>query len=317
MAETESRSLAVHYPWQQEAWQKLCGLQAQQRLPHALLLSGSRGIGKLRFAKALAQRLLCEQPQDDVACGQCRQCQLNLSGLHPDIKYLQPEEGKRQIRVDDVREVVGFLSKTAQQGGYKVAIIQPAEAMNSSAANALLKVLEEPAGQSLLILVTDRPGSLLPTVRSRCQLVAMATPSQQVAMAWLQTILPSDQPLQALLDAANGQPLTAQALHADGSLELLAARDRSFSQLLAGKLSPLKLAEQWQETDIEAVLSWLQHKLMTLIKKAMTGQGGGRVRRLYSLLDRINELLAQVQRGNNPNKQLLLEDLLIQCSKLS
>ena len=156
MAESnEERHVAVSYGWQSEQWKKLVGLIEEDRLPHALLLAGVKGIGKFRFAEALAQLLLCDNPVNAVACGQCKACQLNLAGTHPDMKYLQPEEGAQMIKVDQVRAVVQFLDQTSQQGGYKVAILSPAEAMNINAANALLKNLEEPAGKTLLILVTD------------------------------------------------------------------------------------------------------------------------------------------------------------------
>jgi DNA polymerase-3 subunit delta' len=326
MAEATEKTLAVHYPWQANTWQHFAQLRQADRLPHALLLSGVPGIGKLRFAQALGQALLCEQTQSDVACGRCGQCQLNIAGTHPDLKLLQPEDGARQVKIDQVRSVVGFLSQTSQQGGYKIAIVAPAEAMNANAANALLKSLEEPAGKTLLILVTDRPSSLLATIRSRCQVVAMAAPREDQARSWLEPLVASDEQAKVLLQACGGQPLTALALHESGDLEEWQQREQHLQQLFLKQLTPIKLAEQWQQLDLDNLLLWLQSQLANLIKAKMSGNVSAGwqaalvslpVRELYRLLDRVSQSLSQLQRGHNPNKQLLLEDLLLDLSAIT
>src|SRR5690606_26968585 len=149
-------------------WQQICAQQAANKLPHALMLAGPKGIGKRHLAEALAHLLLCLAPVEGTPCGKCRSCQLNHAQPHPDFLMLAPEEGSKAIKVDQVRGLIESLGKTAQQGGYKVLVLEPAEAMNINSANALLKSLEEPANNTLLILVSHTPSAVLPTIRSRC-----------------------------------------------------------------------------------------------------------------------------------------------------
>ena len=128
-------------PWHAPLWQQFLALHRSGRLPHAMLLSGPRGVGKQRFAEALLGYLLCASP-GETACGQCHGCHMLAAVYHPDLLRVSPEEGKRQIRIDPIREVNAFVSQTAQQGGHRVIVLSPAEAMNVAAANALLKSLE-------------------------------------------------------------------------------------------------------------------------------------------------------------------------------
>lgn len=187
------------YPWQYDSWQALQGLRT--RLPHALLLKGVQGIGKLDLALNFAQSLLCEQPHGDgMACEECDSCHWFKQGSHPDFRLVQPDAlsadeeseekagGKkpsREISVAQIRELSGFATLTAHCGGYRVVLIHPAEAMNNNAANSLLKTLEEPVGNLLFLLVTHKPQQLLPTILSRCLSFAVDTPSREIGAAWL------------------------------------------------------------------------------------------------------------------------------------
>ena len=186
------------------------------RLPHALLLVGQRGIGKFELARRFAESLLCEQPTPTHdACGQCLACGWLAQGNHPDFRLLQPEifadeaadtgnisgvaadaapnasNGARkkspgqQITIDQVRALDDFLRIGTHRHGRRVVLIRPAEAMNRATANALLKSLEEPASGTLFILVSDEPERLLPTIRSRCQVLSVPLPAADRALAWL------------------------------------------------------------------------------------------------------------------------------------
>ena len=141
------------------------------RLGHAHLFSGPVGVGKGTVATALAQALFCRQPETPgpSGCGFCPPCLKMAAGHHSDLMRLAVESNRTRIRVEQVRTLSGFLALTPLESAWKIAIIDGAEWMNEAAANALLKTLEEPPSQSLLILVAHHPGHLLATIRSRCR----------------------------------------------------------------------------------------------------------------------------------------------------
>lgn len=263
------------YPWQQADWQ---GLLAQgERLPHALLLTGEPGIGKLAFGRHLAKSLLCEAAQGSKPCEQCDACRWFEAGNHPDFRELAPaaeeegdEDGKAKkkasawISVDQVRELNDFVHLSAHRGGRRVTLIQPAEALNLASANALLKTLEEPPAGAMFILVSNQWRRLLPTIRSRCRRLALQVPARTEALAWLATQGLDD--AEAHLAEAGGAPLAAME-RADAGV--LAAR-RSFLAELAEprKLDPLALAERLDKQKIEVarVTDWLARWLHDLAR---------------------------------------------------
>jgi DNA polymerase-3 subunit delta' len=203
------------HPWNRPLWDRLT--RDRERLPHALLLHGMAGVGKYQLALSLAEWLLCEQPHAGGACGRCRSCNWLAQGGHPDLHLVQPraeddgsdkpKRGRRPISVDDVREATDMLALSSHQGGWRVVLIRPAEAMNTAAANALLKTLEEPPPRVMLILISHQPRRLLPTVRSRCQQLAVPRPERGVALAWLAEQSLTD--AEGLLLEAGGAPLLA------------------------------------------------------------------------------------------------------------
>src|SRR5688572_26938007 len=153
-------------PWQQAQFNRLHALWSNARLAHAWLLTGLPGVGKLSFALHLTRHLLCRQATAQGPCGNCQDCHLFSVGSHPDWLLLQPET--RQLKIEQIRDAIGFAQNTSQRGGAKVIVLEPAEAMNLNAANALLKILEEPPAGTFLLLISGQPGLLLPTLRSRC-----------------------------------------------------------------------------------------------------------------------------------------------------
>ena len=173
------------YPWQKKQWQEILTSYQQGRLPHALLLTGNRGLGKVEFAKAIAEFFLCETLNKKV-CGSCRSCQLFKVGNHPDFFMVTLEKKSKSIKIAQILELVNTFNQMSHHGHYQVAIIYPAEAMNFSAANAFLKTLEEPCGQVLLILITSQPSALLSTIRSRCQRLTFTSCADEVTIHWLQ-----------------------------------------------------------------------------------------------------------------------------------
>ena len=262
------------YPWQQALWQGLVGRLQAGRLPHALLLTGPAGLGKRHFADCFSRSMLCDSPLDDgSACGSCRGCLLVEAGSHPDYLRVEPEEEGKGIGIDKVRELASFQSLKSQYGRQRVIQLQPADRLNINAANALLKTLEEPAGDTVLILTTDRPMALLPTIRSRCQQVIfrpVSDPSAAV-QAWLQGQLPggSDYSAAELLQMAAGAPLKALSLITDGELALRQELFNDFRAFEQGSLSPLKLAEHWLEQGPSRVLPWLYFCLADMVQLKM------------------------------------------------
>ena len=194
---------------QKEAWQQL--VASLDRLPHALLIHGAPGVGKLALAERFAQRLLCESKGQSAApCDACDACRWMLAGNHPDARILEPhalaialgrpstvvEEGDAeqskekkkpsvQILIEQTRGLADFLNLTSHRGGRRIAIIHPAEDMNTATANSLLKSLEEPPAGAVFLLVSHRPARLLPTIRSRCVPVPVPLPEPNAAAAWL------------------------------------------------------------------------------------------------------------------------------------
>jgi DNA polymerase-3 subunit delta' len=189
---------------QEQSWRGLTGLL--DRLPHALLLHGAAGVGKLALAERFAQTLVCEGRAKAIEpCGKCDGCRWFLAGSHPDIRYLEPEsmgrfaagaeegeepkakEGKpsTQIKIEQARALGDFVHVVSHRGGRRVAIIHPAEDMNAATANSLLKSLEEPPAGAIFLLVSHRPARLLPTIRSRCVPVPVPLPDPKAATAWL------------------------------------------------------------------------------------------------------------------------------------
>jgi DNA polymerase-3 subunit delta' len=204
------------------------------RLPHALLLHGPRGVGKLQLAERISQLLLCEaQDAARRPCGACDGCRWFLGGNHPDFRRIEPEamaqqsenaeegddapakKGKPsiQIKVEQVRELADFLNVRSHRGRLRVAVVHPAEDMNPNTANALLKGLEEPPAGAIFVLVSHRPARLLPTIRSRCVAVPLPIPPREVALEWLAGQGVKD--AERWLAYAGGAPLRAAEYAAD------------------------------------------------------------------------------------------------------
>jgi DNA polymerase III subunit delta' len=258
------------YPWQQSQWQQVNQLRASGRLPHALFLHGNQGLGKADFAVSLSSALLCKQPTaDHQACGTCQSCLLLAANTHPDLYHLRPTAAENStskkpalnIRIDDVRALCDSLNQTSQYGGYRVAIIEQADQLTLSAANSLLKTLEEPGSNVLMILTSARSHRLPVTIRSRCQLLRFTLPDETSAMQWLrenqQDANASDAQLRQALHYAFGSPLAAlDYLQSAEQQQLLAD---AMTASVSGKNSlayAAGLAKYNKLQILEGMLSW-------------------------------------------------------------
>ncbi|GHU03439.1 DNA polymerase III subunit delta' [Betaproteobacteria bacterium] len=244
------------YDLHEETWKRLG--EWRDRLPHALLLTGQRGIGKFDLARALAESLLCENPLPSrVACGKCLACGWMAQGNHPDFRLVQPEalaedegdgvgndagSGKKkpsqQIVIEQIRALDDFLHVGTHRQGMRVVLLHPAEAMNRNTANSLLKSLEEPIPGTLFLLVSNEPERLMPTIRSRCQQLGIPLPESSRAQAWLAAA--GVREAAHWLALAGGSPLLAVELGSGDEHVLL---DALMAELMkGGRIDPLAAA---------------------------------------------------------------------------
>jgi len=247
------------YPWQLSQWQQVLAAAARNMLPHALLLTGPEGIGLEHFANCLGARLLCTRPDaTGTPCGTCKTCVLYSAGNHPDFMHLQPEETGKQIRIDAIREMIDTIHLSSQYGRYKMVVINPADAMNRSAANSLLKTLEEPPPESLLLLLSHRPSFLPVTVRSRCQRINFSPAGSAQALAWLQAELGGEAAdYTGLLALARGGPLKVVEIFKDGRESYPRLLLEDLQAMRNGVADPVHTAERWQGWGVAEVLQWL------------------------------------------------------------
>lgn len=251
------------YPWLTSYLNRFVSLQKEQRLPHALLFGGAHQFGGLALAEACAASFLCEHPEPQGACGQCHACQLMRQHSHPDCHESGSAEQK-SIGVETIRQLILPLQKSAQLGVGKVVILNFANRMTEAAENALLKTLEEPAGNSLLILLVDSASQLLPTIVSRCQFWGISA-SRSVIEQWLAESHPHNQISAGLLNAYQDQPLRLlDVLSSAGTLpqQLIADVIQAFVStpwLVAQSVRPL--VEQWS-----TLHPWLVRLLLDALK---------------------------------------------------
>lgn len=342
--------------WQQGIWDSLFGRIEQ--MPHALLLAGAPGGGKSELALSLAQRLLCETARGTVQpCGQCDGCRWFVAGNHPDFRLVapgsdeleaepgeaeaestQPEPAKRsmQIRIDQIRALMGFVTVGAVRQGVRVVVIDPAEAMNHHTANALLKLLEEPPAKTHFVLVSDAPRRLLPTILSRCRMVTLARPDAAQAARWLaeQGV---EQPAE-LLALCGGMPVAAAELASGIGA---AARSRFVRDLLSlERADPVALAGAWEAWlkskesqaagfGVPQLVGWLQRWVADLVLMALAGRARffpDQQAALKAQADRLplgalltcyNELQRLRRVAAHPlNLRLVLDDMLLRYSRL-
>jgi len=324
------------YSWQKEQWNHLLRMQQTQRLPHALLLYGPEGTGKSVFAQALAGSLLCQQPAEDgSACGQCAKCRLVAAGTHPDLSVIVPTPPQKttskkpalHIRIDSIRELSNKLASTSQMEGYRVAVIENADRLVMQAANALLKTLEEPGADTVIMLVTSNPHRLPITIRSRCQSVRFTSPDKAEALVWLtgQGVKKAE----VALNLAHGAPLVA-ARYEDEQLQNRELLSKALLAATRGE-SSLSYAQKLTNLPKDRGLAWLLDWTGDLVRLQRCEQGTGLInedfreslqkkakkadtKRIFAYYDLICDYIRQDGIALNP--QLLWENLLVSWDNL-
>lgn len=265
-------------------------LKLSPRLPHALLIHGEAGVGKHLLAMEMVAALICDKPETRsgalIACGQCKSCAMFKSDNHPDFhyicserihdvnasahlayaaRYLEPLEKRNKrkpravISVDQIRTLIDDFALSHHSSEHKVALIQPADAMNTSASNALLKLLEEPNPESILILVCNDPGRLPMTIRSRCITLAVKTPELEQSRSWLVSQgLDAQRAAQALAISGNS-PLLALSYAESEQIEQFKLMLKVLNSLANEGMSPIDAREAMLKLQSPAILlSWLQ-----------------------------------------------------------
>ncbi len=308
MADSELIDSQRFLPWQQEIAQRW--LSDRARFAHAWLIHGRGGIGKVHFARAAAASLLCENPNEGVACTECQACLWFRHGNHPDFRAvrpdavaltegtLDPEENEsgestrktpsREIRIEQVRGLEAWAHTATHRGGQRVALIYPGNTLNPYAANALLKLLEEPPPGTVFLLVVDALDSLLPTLVSRCRRLPLPMPAPQEASAWLQA-LGVDSP-DARLAAAGGAPMQAWRTYEAGHEVVpgwLTAIARSLGRGVLSKEAPTLATELEKQAPAE----WLE-ALQRLLVDIRLAQAGCAVR-YYPKMDEVTRAIAR------------------------
>lgn len=305
--------------WTQPLLAQLGQLWQHQQLAQSILISGDMGIGVSETALQLSELLRCRQQVNGIRCGQCHDCRLMTAGTHPDFMLVAAQEGKKQIGIDLIRKTSDFANTRPQVAQCKVILIDQAERLNTASANAILKTLEEPASGVMFLLASERPGQLLPTIRSRCQSYTVPLPTRAQALDYLASFDHKTQ----LLDLARGRPLLAASLQ--DSMESRDKLYQAFEALLNGRSNVVEAASSMAKLDVEHLMTWLQAWLVDLVK-ANLGQlqalqdPQGLVNlittslpadKLMSWVDQQISDISALRRGMSLNLQSWLESLLI------
>jgi DNA polymerase-3 subunit delta' len=310
-------------PWLKDSQQRMRMAFNAGRLPHSLLLLSAPGLGAEQLVNWITALALCESP-GERPCDACASCRLLRSDSHPDVHAVRLEEDAQQIKIDQVRELIESLTLKSYRGGYKLGVIEGAEALNANGANAFLKTLEEPSARTMLIMIA-RPNHRLPaTIASRCLRLTLRPPSMETAIDWLRTHSSAPQSWNAALALAGGAPLLAMQLDAEGLSAIDADMRQSIAELAAGSVDITLLSDRWVRSSPGVRITWLENWITqhvhTALGTATSHQTAEpvrlpaallkpKIRALFELLDAARDVRRLASTGMN--QQLALEALLV------
>lgn len=313
-------------PWQHDAWRAWQDRLSGGQTPHAVLIHGPEGIGKSQFAHEIIRAQVCSQPTaEGLACGQCHGCRMLAAGAHTDVTRVCPEEGKKNIRIEPIRQLTEFMSLSTSHATRRIAMIWPADAMNLNAANALLKTLEEPPGPALIVLVTAHPARLPATIRSRCQMLRLPRPERTQAKQWLREQgITQDSDL--LLALAQGSPLRALQYQDGDELKDWQQQKQALLAFFSGKKGLSAIRSTFPIAAAGVWLSAIQLFFLDALRLAMSDDSGAlsgiataaETAQLQGLfdIDALSDLQGKIMEfrrllGANLNPDLFVEDLLL------
>jgi DNA polymerase-3 subunit delta' len=334
-------------PWQVDEYDRIVRQQVMGKLSHSLLIVGQEFLGKQHFAFSIAAAMLCENraSESGFSCGACTGCHLLSAGTHPDFKVLKPEESKL-IKIEQIRNVTSWVNQTTQRGGKKVVIVHPAEQMTHQSANALLKCLEEPAGDSLIMLVTNQPGRLLPTIRSRCQLVEFHIPERSKSLSWLlkqpgfnkrvTDAVPGGlvRDAEILLDISGGAPLAVIERFDEAFLDRRNTVVNGFADLVTARKTTQQVSEIMSKTGAGEAISCMLDIVADCVKCLFCGDvnyiknrdlfgkveeisGCFDIEKLFDVSETLRIARQELMSTSNPDQILLVESVLISLKFLA
>jgi DNA polymerase-3 subunit delta' len=328
----------IPFPWQQAPWSQIRQQYQANSLAHAYLVYGNAGLGKALFAEALALAILCAAPSAGGACGSCSVCQLASSGSLPDLLLIAPELDSRDIKIAQIRKVTDFIAKSSHGSKGKVVVIDSAHSLNNAAANALLKTLEEPSQATYLFLVSDLPGALSATIRSRCQRIKIEAPSLEVGQQWLVGHQQLDEAFAAAMTTSPSNPLLCLKPGAIRDPAAAAALLKGLAAALTARVGLRELVSLGSKQGELATIGYLEQVSTILVKYLLTNskppqmgadmeslaaafvRSGKQPAQLGAIVLSYQQQLQQARRqligAGNPNPQLIMESLLWRWSLL-
>jgi DNA polymerase-3 subunit delta' len=323
---TFSKAPSSPYPWQEQQWQHIT--TQWQQLPHGLLFAGQSGLGVDLFAKKIAKALLCQHSITHLAiCNDCRSCHWVDAQTHSDLIVVSPDEAGKPIKVDSIREAIQQVLQTGHVGQRRVILIEPAEAMNVAASNALLKTLEEPPQGVYLLLTCHHPSQLLPTVRSRCQTIQFYPSIAPSTVQWLKAQAPDVDNLEELLQQHQGLPLQALQFLREDQQQMVQKLHENLLALRRGECSLTELATQcltWPLTQVLEHMMSLTSSMIGMIMLAHSRQQqdtllmslsqGIHLSALYAYYDFLVEQRKMPM--NNLSQPLMLDAILVHWNNL-
>ncbi len=319
----------LYLPWHRPLLNQLLSLNQQQRLPHAILIDSKSEIDGAEFIWHLAMLLLCDDANDAVPCGECRSCHLMLANTYPDFKYLsllyddKKKKLNKNINIEQIRKLIYEVNLTASYDKLKIFAIHPADKMNIESANSLLKTLEEPGPQVLILLMTSRKGKLPVTVRSRCQIWPLEHPQNEEAQYWLLGQGMDADDIDQYLEYAGGDPQLALKLKNEDYAGVVHQFKQQFAQYLKNEIDVSILASKLVSNGaplvrrlIKMVIDAYCYHLCGLSAKKNTYAELQKeaAQSAITLSGQVNRQLMVEE--NNLNFQLQLEDVLISLKQI-